>query len=509
MVIRLRSRAVRGAVVIAWLATLSATSLGACVFHSADDCEVTHTCPPVTDGGVPTGCDPSKSAGPVADSCGVFVSVSGDDGNAGTKEKPVKTIGAALGKGTAIYACAGAMPFSKAVTVSKAATLFGALDCTTWGYDATNKTQLTAAADAVPLTLGSAAGGSEVHDFAITAADAMTAGGSSIAIIDDGASLVLERVSVTAGAGAKGDAGAVQMQVVTAPTADGSMGQANMTCMLAGPIAGGGGGKNMCGGIATSGGVGGQGIADVSGGNGNPGNPMLPSNGGSGQVGAASCNASDPKGADGTSGSGGMGARGIGDISSTGYLGATGMVGMAGSPGQGGGGGGGAHACDSPTDMFAGPSGGGGGAGGCPGEPGNLGQSGGSSIGILVLGAAVTLKTASITTHDGGGGGTGGDGQLGGNGGQPGNAGGGASCSGGKGGQGGAGGPGGGGAGGHSIAIAMKGGTLPDLSSTTTVPGMGGSGGPGGNMDMTAQTKGDDGLACKTLDFATPTSCAM
>ncbi len=89
---------------------------------------------------------------------------------------------------------------------------------------------------------------------------------------------------------------------------------------------------------------------------------------------------------------------------------------------------------------------------------------------------------------------------------------GGASCGGGKGGQGGAGGPGGGGAGGHSVAVAIKGGTLPDLSTTTIVPGMGGAGGPGGDMDMTAQTKGDDGMACKTLDFtnpASPTACAM
>jgi hypothetical protein len=174
------------------------------------DCTEDETCAPSAgqDGGVPTGCDPSKSTGPVADSCGVFVSVSGDDGNAGTKEKPVKTIGVALGKGATVYACAGAMPFSKAVTVSKAVTLFGGMDCATWGYDATNKTKLTAATDVVPLTLASTAGGSEVHDFAITAADAMTAAGSSIAIVDEGAGVVLEGVSVTAGAGARGGGGA-------------------------------------------------------------------------------------------------------------------------------------------------------------------------------------------------------------------------------------------------------------------------------------------------------------
>jgi hypothetical protein len=60
--------------------------------------------------------------------------------------------------------------------------------------------------------------------------------------------------------------------------------------------------------------------------------------------------------------------------------------------------------------------------------------------------------------------------------------------------------------------IAIRGGTLPDLSTTTIVPGMSGTGGPGGDMDMTTQTKGDDGMACKTLDFTSPastTACVM
>ena len=87
-----------------------------------------------------------------------------------------------------------------------------------------------------------------------------------------------------------------------------------------------------------------------------------------------------------------------------------------------------------------------------------------------------------------------------------------AHVTGGKGGQGGAGGPGGGGAGGHSVGVAAKGAAAPDLSSTTITHGNGGAGGPGGNMDMTAQTKGDGGMACKTLDFtnpASPTACVM
>ncbi len=81
---------------------------------------------------------------------------------------------------------------------------------------------------------------------------------------------------------------------------------------------------------------------------------------------------------------------------------------------------------------------------------------------------------------------------------------------GGPGGQGGAGGPGGGGAGGHSVGVAIKGGTLPNLGSTKITPGSAGMGGGGGDMDMTAQTKGDSGMTCKTLDFGSTTSpCAM
>jgi hypothetical protein len=53
---------------------------------------------------------------------------------------------------------------------------------------------------------------------------------------------------------------------------------------------------------------------------------------------------------------------------------------------------------------------------------------------------------------------------------------------------------------------------LPDLSTTTiTYAAVAASGAPGGDMDTTEQTKGDDGLACKTLDFTkpmSPTACA-
>ena len=169
-----------------------------------------------------------------------------------------------------------------------------------------------------------------------------------------------------------------------------------------------------------------------------------------------------------------------------------------------------AHACDA-NKMFAGPSGGGGGAGGCGGAPGNPGTSGGSSIGILALGAKPMLTTVSITAHDGGAG------ALAPAGSSAGTADSRASARRfwcvrrRSGGQGGAGGPGGGGAGGHSVAIAIKGANAarPEHARRSRWAAAGWAG--GGDMDMTAQTKGDGGMACKTLDF-TPmatTPCGM
>jgi hypothetical protein len=436
----------------------------------------------------------------------VFVSSSkGTDGNGGVKAAPAKTIGHAIeqakNKGARVYACAE--QFTEAVTIADGVTIYGGLDCTSaWAYiGATKKTALTADADAIPLLVMSTASGTAIYDVAITAADAMKDGGSSIALLDDGAELLLERVDLVAGAGKAGTPGAAQVQVMTPATADGTNGAISMMCTLAGPIAGGVGGTNMCGAIGTNGGIGGQGLASTPGGMGGDGVPLGASNGGVGQS-AASC---DPgvKGSDGTPGTPGTGARGPGALSASGYAAPMAIPGDVGAPGRGGGGGGGAKSCDG---THAGPSGGGGGAGGCPGLAGVVGLSGGSSFGMVAIGAKLILMSVTIATQKGGIGGTGGDAQPGGNGGLPGSATGSGACGGGPGGQGGAGGPGGGGAGGHAVGLAIKGGTLPDLTTTKITHGNSGVGGLGGNMDMTPQTKGDDGLACATLDLTSPMS---
>ncbi|APR87926.1 PE-PGRS virulence associated protein [Minicystis rosea] len=482
-----------------------------------------------SDGGPPPSCFPSKNTKPVDKSCGVFVSSgSGDDTNGkGTPSAPYRTIGKALAENKdAIYACAGATAYSEALVIEKGVTLFGALDCGTWAYDAANKTQLTAAADEVPLKLTNSASKSTVEDFEITAADAKTDGVSSIAVLNDGVELYLNRCTLTAGKGADGKAGET-------PTGSGQKGEdapASTTaldgCMMnVNGVFGGQPGVSMCGNVETSGALGGAGTNQSGGGAGTDALPQPQPNATAGHDGKAgkaqdssSCDPGHP-GADGLPGAiPGAGASGIGDLSSSGYQAPLATAGQSpGSPGYGGGGGGGAKKC---ANNFAGPAGGGGGAGGCGGQPGGAAQSAGSSFALVSLNAMITLDTVTLTSVDGGHGGAGGDGQPGGQGGSGGLAGGsngdGAvkACNGGDGGQGGRGSSGGGGLGGHSAGIAFK-GTPPMQKNKPPIikHGNGGSGGIGGDMDMTSPgIVGGNGLGCATLDFTAPTSptaCAM
>jgi hypothetical protein len=218
------------------------------------------------DSGPPPSCIPSASNPNVANMCGVFVSPTGSDANGkGTQAEPYQTITHALTKGSTIYACAGTVAYSEPVVVDKPVALFGALDCTssTWAYDAANKTQLTAPSDAVPLTLSSAAGGTEVSDFSITAADATKDGHSSIGVIADGITASFARTDITAGNGAAGTNG-------TTPTA--SVGPSDPTD----PMIAGKEGSNAC--MDPSQQFGGASVT----------NPMCNSIGGRGGIGAVS-----------------------------------------------------------------------------------------------------------------------------------------------------------------------------------------------------------------------------
>jgi hypothetical protein len=437
---------------------------------------------PDADGSVPPGCVPNESTTAVADICGVFVSSSlGDDSSAGTKEKPLKTIGAALAKGKPVYACGE--DFAEAVSIAASATLYGALDCTKgWLYDASKRTHLTAAADALPLAVTKATTSAEVNDFAITAADATKDGGSSIAVLVAQAALSLTRCDVTAGNGKVGLAGAAWM----AAAQSGIDGLPGADACAASTSLGGDAVLSMCGtpdSVSGAGGIGGP----AAGGNGSDGQPGTTTNGGKGE-GAAACvdgAAGDP----GTSGTAGTGASGLGTLSAGGYAGVAGGEGGPGTVAQGGGGGGGAKgettASVCPAGMGGGASGGSGGSGGCGGLGGKGGSAGGASIAIVSLAASLTFASVTIKVGSGGAGGDGGVPEAGGGGGAKGAGGKGknalkAGCAGGPGGKGGDGGKGGGGLGGHAIGIAASSAAPPTIGVTFT-KGTAGAGGKGDN----------------------------
>ena len=212
-------------------------------------------------GGSPVSCVPSEiTKGGVAGDCGVFVSSSqGDDGNDGSQGLPFETLQKAIdvANGRPVYACAEA--FNQAVAIGGALTLYGGLDCAHgWTYVAATKTTLTAASDAIPLTLIQAARNVSIFDFAITSATAVTLGTSSIAVLANGSSATFTRCDLTAGDGADGAPGASASstaQATAAKSADGSN-----ACTTTGPISGGMQNENDCtGGGISIGGKGGNG----------------------------------------------------------------------------------------------------------------------------------------------------------------------------------------------------------------------------------------------------------
>jgi hypothetical protein len=466
-----------------------------------DDCErnATLTCfwdglaasgsGPGGDGGTSPACIPSENPDPVDDTCGVFVATSGNDGNEGTKDKPLRTFAKAIelaSKETKrVYACAE--EFTEAVEVAEGLEIYGGLACKEgWSYlGAMGKTAIKPASGDVPLTLSGGDRTIHIEDVVAAAAAAAAAGGSSIAAIVDGGSIEFVRCELVAGAGMNGEKGETPTDSVgptdpNDPTIKGQDG--TVACM--GPMSGNPGGlgavNTLC--SASFGGDGGK-ATEGGGSKGDDGAPLPDPNPDGGGLGGAGDTGSGCKSGEdgllGTVGTSGTGATGLGTFDASGYTGASGTAGSPGAPGQGGGGGGGAKgkvACN-------GASGGGGGAGGCGGNGGKGGTAGGSSIALVSVNATLSFEDVVLTTGDGGAGGEGGDGQNGGVGGTRGTGGAAAAgtlpaCDGGKGGVGGFGGKGGGGQGGHAIGIAYR-GTAPPTSGATIKTGDAGTGGLG------------------------------
>jgi hypothetical protein len=462
-------------------------------------------------GGPTSSCVPVEEDAPVDDSCGAFVSSSrGDDNNNGSKAAPYASISAAVASGASnVYLCAES--FVEPVVLPSGVSLYGGLDCTTNWRSSDTKTELTAAADVIPLTIVAGSGKSRIEDMAVTAADAEQAGGSSIAILAHEASAVLTRSEVTASAGAAGEDAVAEPKDSASDGVDGTSGKWSILqqCMVAAAsYVGGVGGTKTCGGVSVSGGDGGTGTATLGGGSGENGDgPAGVGTGGVGGdgpslLGGTTCEVGAAGGAGGV-GAPGEGASGSGRLDASGYQGVPGLAGAAGAHGKGGGGGGGDWACDEDLEH-AGPSGGGAGSGGCGGHGGAGGGAGGASIAIASVDSDLTLTDSILVSAAGGAGGAGSAGQPGGSGGDPGDGvpipGGSFSCHGGAGGDGGRGGPGGGGLGGHSLGIAYV-GAAPQQTSVDFQIGAAGPGGDGGNGTVDADA-GADGFADDVLAFS-------
>lgn len=453
----------------------------------------------------PPGCadSPSQNAEVIRTDCAYFVGGSkASDSNTGGEADPFArlsdAINAAKTKKARVYLCGNV---SERVEIPAWVSVFGGFDCTgdEWQYNETMRGSIAPDAPAADAAFQSSvritgSGTSNIEDINISAASAAFPGGSSIAVIVDGATVNFIRADLTAGDGSAGAQGVTPTDDVGPDSAADPAVAGN-----AGVVACNGGVNGVEGGAAKTnmlcpesiGGKGGNGKNAT----GDPGEDGLPANtmsglGGDGED-AAACT-EGTHGRHGDPGNHGTGATDPGMIDGVGYTGNSGLAGSKGMIGQGGGGGGGAKG----KSTFYGASGGGGGAGGCPGNGGGGGSAGGSSIGIVHLSGTLSFSSAKITVGAGGQGGAGGDGQIGGSGGNGGMRGPGSSCGmgpktadacdGGNGGNGGQGGQGGGGFGGHSIGIAYKKGTpAPATMGATIQTGSAGAGGTGGDATGT------------------------
>jgi len=415
----------------------------------------------------------------------VFVSVTGNDANPGTKAAPKRTVSAGIAE--AVKSARGAVlisggQFPERPIIVNGINLYGAYDASSWQRSDVNVTWISG---------GATNGGSEgaraeniqdpttLQRLRITAPN--TSYGSAYGLVAINASrLRLERVDITAGNGGKGASGPSGSD-----RSDGQPGSPGKGGGCDSNIAGAGGPGGSPSGTAFggAGGAGGYGSLLVNGKLGLPGSGAVP--GGQGGLTAdpgkpGENGASGGDGATGTFGNPGYGGEIIDDLWRSGQ----GADGQDGHHGQGGGGGGGGGGQDVYIYYGGGNGGGGGGAGGIGGAGGRGGKGGGASFGVFALySPGLGISDSTITSSAGGAGGYGGYGGQGGKGGLGGPGAKlcldevGAGGNGGNGGHGGSGGIGGSGAGGPSFALYGKGGML---SVTTTIlahgtPGLGGS----------------------------------
>lgn len=437
----------------------------------------------------------------------IFVSLTGNDLNPGTRTLPKRTIQAGVNAASTVqphvYVAEGT--YLESVSLRSGVSIFGGFSAATWTRLGTFPTTLrngTATGGRVV-----AASGANLIDpttiayMSVRTLDATGPGTSNAAIHCVNCSgLRLRRLTVVGGAGSRGGDGSGGS--TGGGGSDGFAGNNGACDSNAGGTGGPGGGSscNRAGGAGGAGGWRANGQMGLSG--------TGPTLGGAGGSECNDCFGTCRSGngtVGGTGSPGGVGSAGGGgsggSLVSNFFVAAGGGAGDVGGDGNGGGGGGGAGGQDICSDDFGnsgkGNGGGGGGGGGCGGSGGLGGQGGGSSFGVfLVNSTGATIDNCDISSANAGAGGNGGSG---GSGGTPGGGGIGATgCSselgnggnGGPGGAGGRGGHGGGGAGGISYAL-YKVNSTPIVSNTVYAHGSGGAGGTSASNGGSAGVSGD------------------
>ena len=462
-------------------------------------------------------CDTSKSPGDesclIDEQYGVFVDAGSTAGSPdGTRTAPYKTIADALTNagGKKIYVCNTDGDYAEDVALTASldgTTLHGGFNCADWTYDTATKAVVKGSA--TPWIIDNLAVGTTIEDFDIQAANATGDGASSIAVaVTSSANVVLRRLKITAGNGAKGKDGT--------DGAKGTDGADPGTSQDGKPACTGSGGQLAGGewsapsGCGSNGGLGGLAKKDAlaDGGSGDDGTPKTSvtppnfSNGGAGATLAGASGSAGQSGANGDAGNLGQAASAIGMFAVGSYSTADGDHGLDGHTGQGGGGGGASKG----TGTCNGASGAAGGMGGCGGKPGTGGQGGGASVALLSWQSSITLDSCDLNAATGGVGGKGGKGGDGGAGksggtGGPGTGGIGGGGDGGKGGTGGPGGSGSGGSGGPSYALVWN-GTAPLQNGAVNLnKGAGGAKGVGGQVvGLPKAPDGSDGDSAESYE---------